>query len=79
MKLKYGLILIDGATDEVRKKCLIKLAEIYKNAIIVLDNSDREIFLGVECEVRATKIARYTGVLRNPFQASETTFFGSNN
>ena len=72
---EYDLILIDGATDEVRKKCLIKLAEIYKNAIIVLDNSDREIFRGVEYEVRATKIARYTGVLRNPFQASETTFF----
>lgn len=72
---EYDLILIDGATDAVRKKCLIKLAKIYKNAIIILDNSDREIFRGVEYEVQATKIARYTGVLRNPFQASETTFF----
>ena len=72
---EYDLILIDGASDEVRKKCLVKLSIMYKSAVIVLDNSDRNTFRDIESRVKPVKTVRFNGLLRNPFQAYETTFF----
>jgi predicted O-methyltransferase YrrM len=72
---EYDLILIDGASDEVRKKCLVKLSIMYKSAVIVLDNSDRNTFRDIESRVKPVKTVRFNGLLRNPFQADETTFF----
>ena len=73
--MDYDLVLIDGGTDEFRKKAIQSLPLLNKNAIYVLDNSDRPIFKKIDFRIKPKKVVRLHGLVRHPFQATETTFF----
>ena len=71
---RYDIVLIDGGTDEERLKALNKLYYIVPNCLFVLDNSDRAIFKSIDTVLAPSEIIRFRGLLRNPFQVTETTF-----
>jgi len=73
--MNFDIVLIDGAADEIRKRALITLSALNPRAIYILDNSDRIIFREINFTRSPKKIVRYKGLLRNPFQANETTFY----
>jgi tRNA A58 N-methylase Trm61 len=73
--MEFDLVLIDGSTDVVRKKVLEKLPTLNSGAVYILDNSDRTIFNKIDFVFEPTRILRKHGLVRQPFQATETTFF----
>lgn len=73
--LQYDIVLIDGGEDYERKSALEYLPTLNKKAIYILDNSDREIFSNINFKLSPTKYVRLHGLIRHPFQATETTFY----
>lgn len=73
--MNFDIVLIDGGTDRARKKALEILPILNSKAIYILDNSDRTIFHQIHFHIQPVKIVRYSGMIRHPFQATETTFF----
>jgi predicted O-methyltransferase YrrM len=73
--MNFDLVLIDGSTDAVRKKAIERLPSLNPAAVYILDNSDREIFNNLDFVVKPTKVLRKHGLVRHPFQATETTFY----
>lgn len=73
--MDFDLILIDGSTEALRKKAIEILPKYNKSAIYILDNSDRLIFRNIDFCSPPKRIVRFNGLVRHPFQATETTFF----
>jgi len=73
--MNFDIVLIDGASDAVRKMVIETLPKLNESAVYILDNSDRKIFENLQFMVKPNKIVKKHGLLRHPFQASETTFF----
>jgi predicted O-methyltransferase YrrM len=73
--MDFDIVLIDGGSDEARKRSLEILPTLNPKAIYILDNSDREIFKEINFELKPLHTTRFSGLIRNPFQATETTFF----
>jgi len=73
--MSFDIVLIDGSSDEIRKHALIALPKLNPRAIYILDNSDRLVFREINFSQPPIKIMRYRGLVRNPFQATETTFY----
>lgn len=73
--MDFDLIRIDGSTDALRKKAIEILPKYNKSAIYILDNSDRLIFRNIDFCSPPTRIVQFHGLVRHPFQATETTFF----
>lgn len=73
--LPFDIVLIDGATDVVRKKALEILPTLNSTAVYVLDNSDRRIFDQLAFKNNPIKIIRKRGLIRHPLQATETSFY----
>jgi len=73
--MNFDIVLIDGSSDEVRRMAIEKLPSLNKAAIYILDNSDRNIFRDLNFAVEPTKIIKKCGLVRHPFQATETSFF----
>lgn len=73
--MDFDLILIDGSTDALRKKAIEILPKYNKSAIYILDNSDRLIFRNIDFCSPPKRIVQFNGLVRHPFQATETTFF----
>ncbi len=71
----FDLVLIDGSSDILRKKAIETISHKNPKAVYVLDNSDREIFNSLNFQVQPTKVIRRYGLVRHPFQATETTFY----
>ena len=73
--MDFDVVLIDGGTDVARKMALEMLPSLNSRAIYILDNSDRSIFGELKFSSQPKKIVRYSGLIRNPFQATETSFY----
>ncbi|NCV45032.1 MAG: hypothetical protein EBX09_05745 [Actinobacteria bacterium] len=73
--MDFDIVLIDGGSDEARKRSLEILPTLNPKAIYILDNSDRDIFKEINFELKPLHTTRFSGLIRNPFQATETTFF----
>lgn len=73
--MDFDIVLIDGGSDEARKKTLEILPTLNPNAIYILDNSDRAIFKEIDFVSQPKRTIRYSGLIRHPFQATETTFY----
>lgn len=73
--MDFDIVLIDGGSDIARKKALEILPILNPEAVYILDNSDREIFYQVKYFSQPKKVIRYSGLIRHPFQATETTFY----
>ena len=73
--MNFDLVLIDGSTDAVRKKAIERLPSLNPAAVYILDNSDRKIFNDLDFVLEPTKVLRKHGLVRHPFQATETTFY----
>lgn len=73
--MDFDIVLIDGGTDKARKKALEILPILNPKAVYVLDNSDRTIFHQINFHTQPEKFIRYSGIIRHPFQATETTFY----
>ena len=73
--MDFDIVLIDGSTDEVRKLAIENLPSLNKGAVYILDNSDRQVFENLKFVLEPTKIVRKHGLVRHPFQATETTFY----
>jgi hypothetical protein len=73
--MDFDIVLIDGGSDEARKRTLELLPSLNPKAIYILDNSDRPIFKEINFTMQPKSIIRHIGLIRHPFQATETTFF----
>ncbi len=73
--MNFDIVLIDGGTDEARKKTLETLSALNPKPIYVLDNSDRLIFSRLKFTYEPKRVIRHLGLIRHPFQATETTFY----
>ena len=73
--MDFDIVLIDGGSDSARRKALEILPSLNPNAVYILDNSDREIFYQVKFVSQPKNVIRHSGLIRNPFQATETTFY----
>lgn len=73
--MKFDIVLIDGGSDTARRKALEILPSLNSKAVYILDNSDRAIFNKIEFQIQPKRYERYTGMIRHPFQATETTFY----
>jgi hypothetical protein len=73
--MDFDLVLIDGGTDNARKKALEILPILNPKAVYVLDNSDRTVFNRINFHIQPVKSIRHSGMIRHPFQATETTFY----
>jgi hypothetical protein len=73
--MDFDIVLIDGGSDEARKRTLEVLPALNPKAIYILDNSDRSIFKEINFVMQPKSIIRHSGLIRHPFQATETTFF----
>lgn len=73
--MDFDIVLIDGGSDSHRLKALEILPKLNPNAVFVLDNSDRNIFGHVDFHTLPKRVIRYSGMIRHPFQATETTFY----
>lgn len=75
LNMDFDIVLIDGGSDTMRRKALEILPVLNPSAIYVLDNSDRQIFDRINFSIYPKKIVRHFGMVRHPFQATETTFY----
>jgi len=73
--MDFDIVLIDGSADEVRKLAIENLPSLNKSAVYILDNSDRKVFENLNFVLEPKKIVRKYGLVRHPFQATETTFY----
>lgn len=73
--MDFDIVLIDGGTDNARKKALEILPILNPKAVYVLDNSDRTVFHRINFQIQPDKSIRHSGMIRHPFQATETTFY----
>jgi predicted O-methyltransferase YrrM len=73
--MDFDIVLIDGGSDSARKKALEILPSLNPNAVYILDNSDREIFYQLKFLSHPKNVIRHSGLIRHPFQATETTFY----
>lgn len=73
--MNFDIVFIDGSTDQVRRLAIENLPSLNKNATYILDNSDRQVFKNLKFASEPTKIIRKHGLVRHPFQATETTFY----
>lgn len=73
--MDFDIVLIDGGSDSERRTALEVLPKLNPFAIYVLDNSDRSIFNHVDFHIQPKKIVRHFGMVRHPFQATESTFY----
>ncbi len=73
--MDFDIVLIDGGSDIARKKALEILPMLNPMAVYVLDNSDRTIFHQINFHSPPVKLIRRSGMIRHPFQATETTFY----
>lgn len=71
----FDLVLIDGSTDFLRKKAIELISRKNPSAVYVLDNSDRKIFNSLNFHLQPIRIIRKHGLVRHPFQATETSFY----
>ena len=74
----FDLVLIDGSTDYLRKKAIEEISRKNPSAVYVLDNSDRKIFNSLNFHRQPIRIIRRHGLVRHPFQATETSFYWFN-
>ena len=73
--MDFDIVLIDGGSDSARKRALEILPNLNPKAVYILDNSDRKIFAQVKFLSQPKNVIRHSGLIRHPFQATETTFY----
>jgi len=73
--MDFDIVLIDGSTDEVRRLAIENLPSLNKSAVYIVDNSDRQVFENLNFVLEPKKIVRKHGLVRHPFQVTETTFY----